>query len=61
MINDKWVKRVTGEDIEAAVKRGDMAEISALVDIWQLQELKDQQLKDAEFEVIEPKQLADKK
>lgn len=56
----KWEKRITEEDIEKLVKQTppiNMDELMTLMDKYQLQTLKDQQLKDADFEVIEPKQL----
>lgn len=54
----EWIKRVAEEDFH---KCNTMEEMMAFIDAYLLQTLKDQQLKDAEFEVIEPKQIEDKK
>lgn len=54
MIDEKWEKRITEEDF-----KGDKTidELAILLDKYQLQCFKDQNLKDADFEIIEPKQL----
>jgi len=50
----EWIKRIKEEDF---LKCETIEELTLLLDGYQLQVLKDQQLKDAEFIIVEPKQL----
>jgi hypothetical protein len=54
MSEEKWEKRITEKDL-----KGDKTidEWVVLLDKYQLQCFKDHNLKDADFEIIEPKQL----
>lgn len=57
----KIEKRITEKDVRDAIMKdinpltGNAMEI---VSLWQLQELKDQQAKDCEFDIIQPKQIS---
>lgn len=54
----KIEKRITENDVKKiAMEKGLCPELVQAVSEWQLQTLKDQQAKDAEFEIIQPKQL----
>lgn len=54
MKKNKWEKRITEDDF-----RGDksLSELISLSDKYILQTFKDQNLKDADFEIVEPKQI----
>lgn len=57
----KIEKRITEEEVKKAVMENDGEIISGdawdLLCKWQIQTIKDQQAKEAEFEIIQPKQL----
>ena len=54
-----WVKRITEKDFD--FENMSMEELINLSDMYILQQLKDKQLTDVPFEIIEPKQLPESK
>ena len=54
-----WVKRITDKDFD--FENMSMEELINLSDMYILQQLKDKQLTDVPFEIIEPKQLPESK
>ena len=58
MSEEKWIKRVTEEDFHKCMT---MEEMMNFIDTYLLQHYKDQQVKDADFEIIKPLQLPESK